>query len=300
MAVLGPTAAGKSELALRLASELEGEILSVDSMQVYRGMDIGTAKPTRLERRRVPHHLIDLVEPEEAFTVADFRRAGKGALGAVANAGRPAVIVGGSGLHFRALVDPMRVPPTDPELRAVLAAHGPAEARRRLLAADPDAGAVVDLANPRRVVRALEVLDLTGRTPTERSASPAARAWSNYQPEVDFVGFGFDPGEALGGRIELRLDAMLGAGLLEEVGRLAGRLGPTASQAVGYKELMPVAAGGLSLGEGRMATLRATHELARRQRTYFRRDPRIRWLPWHDDPEARYQRLRREVAAWTS
>lgn len=269
-------------------------------MQVYRGLDIGTAKPSPAERQRVPHYLIDLVEPEQPFTVAEFQAEGRRALAELSEREVPPLVVGGSGLHFRALVDPLRFPPTDPEMRARLEDLGHEEARRQLLEVDPLAGRHVDLANPRRVIRALEIQRLTGRTPSSRADRPEARRVREYRAEVPFVAVGLDPGDRLEDRIERRLDRMLAEGLLEEVASLRGRLGPTASQAVGYKELMGVVEGSISLEEGRQAALEATKQVARQQRTYFRRDPRIRWVPWSPDPFDAVREALSEVAAWSS
>ncbi len=263
-------------------------------MQVYRGMDVGTAKPSPADRERVPHHLIDLAEPEDEFTVAEFQAAGREVLDRLAARGVPALIAGGSGLHFRALVDPLDFPPTDPAVRAALEALPPAEARHRLELADPGAAGHVDLANPRRVLRALEVLELTGLTPTERAARPEAAALRDYRPTIPLQVLGVDPGEGLAARAAARIERMHQRGLVDEVRRLAPRLGRTARQAVNYKELLPVVAGEASLAEGKEAQQRATLALAKRQRTYFGRDPRIHWLPWADHP------ARRADAAWVA
>ncbi len=292
MAVVGPTASGKSALALSLAEEIGAEIISVDSMQVYRGMDIGTAKPSRQERARVTHHLVDVAEPHEAFTVADTQRLGRAVL---QDSGGPLIIAGGTGLAFRAVVDPLEFPGHDREVRAELEALDLAALQQRLQAVDPQAADHVDLANPRRVVRALEVHAVTGLTPSARAASSEAGAVRDYRPAYPFRAIGFDPGDRLEGRVVARFDAMLEAGLLAEVTELAPRLGRTAAQAVGYKELLPVVAGERSLEDGRSDAIAATVAVAGHQRTYFRRDPRIRWLEWDDDPDVRLQRARREL-----
>lgn len=288
VAVVGPTASGKSAVALRLAEQLGGEIVSVDSMQVYRGLDIGTAKPSQADRRSVPHHLIDVADPEDTFTVAQFQQIGVAAMHDIAARGAMPLVVGGSGLHFRALVDPLDFPPSDEAVRAEIESMDQADSVLALLAADPQAAAVVDLANPRRVARALEILCVTGATPTARAASEAAAAVREYRSRVPLLAIGMDAGERLAPRVEERFDAMLAAGLLAEVAELQERLGVTAAQGVGYKELLPVVRGEASLEEGRAAAIRATMALAKRQRTFFRRDPRIRWIPWHDgaDPTA--------------
>jgi len=271
-------------------------------MQVYRGMDIGTAKPTGEQRARVPHHLIDLADPGDAFSVAEFQREGRLVLTDLARRGVPALIVGGSGLHFRALVDPLEFPPHDPAVRRAMEALAPGEAVAALVAADPGAGEHLDLGNPRRVARALEIHRLTGLTPTVRWEGEQAAAVREYRPLLPLVALGIDPGERLPARVEARFDAMLGAGLLEEVRRLAPHLGRTAAQAVGYKQLLPVVRGEASLEGGRARAVTATRALAGRQRTFFRRDPRIRWLEWHDDPAhwAAAARAALEEAGWTS
>ena len=301
--MVGPTAGGKSDIAVAIAEHVGGEIVSVDSMQVYRGMDIGTAKASPDLQRRVPHHLLDLVQPEVDFAVAEFQGAGVGAIDELTAAGTPAILCGGSGLHFRSLVDPLTFPPRDPELRAGLELLDPAEARARLESVDPDAGAQVDLANPRRVVRALEVAELTGLTPSQRAMSEEADAVRNYRPARGFVAVGLDPGDQLTDRVVGRFDRMLAAGLVAEVEALAKRLGRLAGQAVGYKELLPVVTGEADLSAGRDAAIRATMALAKRQRTYFRRDPRIEWITWHPDPEQRLAAVLghlKEAMAWSS
>ncbi len=279
-------------MALGLAEELGGSILSVDSMQVYRGMDIGTAKPTPAEQSRISHYLIDVVDPEDAFTVADTQRLGRAVL---AGETGPVVIAGGTGLAFRAIVDPLEFPGRDPALRAELETLGLEELQGRLGGVDPSAGDHLDLANPRRVIRALEIHAVTGLTPSERAGTPAAAAVRSYEPFHEFHAIGFDPGDKLQARIVARFDAMLGAGLLEEVAGLVGHFGRTAAQAVGYKELVPVVAGERSLEEGRVNAIAATVAVAGHQRTYFRRDPRIRWLQWDDDPDVRLERACQEL-----
>ena len=290
VAIVGPTATGKSQLAIRLAEELDGVILSTDSMQVYRGMDIGTAKPTEAEQARVPHFMIDLVDPSEDFSVAQFQAQGREVL--AAHADRVVLVTGGSGLHLRALLDPMEFPPHDPDLRTEIDAMEPAAAQAALVEADPAAGDVMDLANPRRVSRALEVVRLTGRTPSARVDTPEYRALQAYEPFVPFVARGVDAGPALAARVNRRIAAMLESGLVDEVAGLAGRLGATASQAVGYKELLPHLRGEQTLEAATDELTRSTLGLVKRQRTFFRRDPRVQWLEWHEDPEVRYSRLR--------
>ena len=284
MAVVGPTASAKSEVAMGLAERTGGEIISVDSVQVYRGMNIGAAKPSPLMQAQIRHHLIDVVDPQEPFTVAEFQ---KTARRVIAESSIPLIICGGSGLHFRAVVDPFTFPPHDPAVRAGLDLLAPAIARDRLLEADPAAGLHLDLANPRRVARALEVLTLTGSTPSQRAEEPFRSEVKNYQAMIPFRAVGLDPGENIGGRVSARLKAMRRAGFLDEVASLADRMGPTASQAVGYRQLLDVVRGEITEEEGFRRAERATLALVKRQRTLFRRDPRIRWLPWCPDPDER-------------
>lgn len=285
IAVVGPTASAKSGLAMRLAADLGGELVSVDSMQVYRELDIGTAKPSPHDRESVPHHVIDVVDPEHSFTVAEHQALGLTAVDEIAARDRIPIVVGGSGLHYRSIVDPLEFPPSDSQVRAEIETLEPADAVLELLAADSEAASVVDLANARRVARALEIHRLTGDTPSQRAASTTAIAVRNYEPRLPLLAVGMDPGDELAARVESRFDAMLDAGLLAEVEQLADRLGITAAQGVGYKELVPVVRGLATLEDGRDAAIRATKALAKRQRTFFRRDPRIRWIPWDTDSD---------------
>lgn len=275
---------------MAVAEESGASILSVDSMQVYQEMDIGTAKPTPEERRRVIHHMLDLVPPEEAYTVARFRADARRAL---EEATTPVVlIVGGSGLHFRSVVDPMRFRPGDPDVRARLQAVPLDVLVEELRGVDPEAERHVDLANPRRVVRAVETWRVGGITPTAWVNTPESRAYAEYRPEIDFVGFMLDRAD-LGRSIRKRLHAMRQAGFLDEVERLADRLGPTASQAVGYKQLLSVVRGETTVDQGFDAAERATVRLARRQRTFFRRDPRLEVL--EGGPDEQMRRLLKET-----
>jgi tRNA dimethylallyltransferase len=276
------------------------EIVSVDSVQVYRGMDIGTAKPSLEDRRRIPHHMIDIVDPADPFSVAEFQARGRRAIEDIEERGSPVLIVGGSGLHFRSLVDPLDFPPTDPAVREEVERLSPGDAIAELLTADRAAGDLVDLANPRRVVRAVEILRITGRTPTARASGRRAEAVRAYRPDVDLAAVGIDPGDRLHGRVVRRLDGMLDAGFLDEVRALS--LGPTASTAVGYREMVRVVQGAWDLDMARDRAIDATTALSRRQRTYHRRDPRIEWLEWDDDPAvvAKAAAKRLKEAGWTS
>ena len=271
-------------------------------MQVYRGMDIGTAKPSPQVREEIAHYMIDVTEPSDAYSVAEFQREGVSAIEELELTGTPVIVAGGSGLHFRALVDPLEFPPTDAVLRTALESADAEALVVELLAADPAAGAHIDLANPRRVVRAVEVLRLTDATPSARRDDVGSRRVRNYVAARPVAAVGFDPGDALWERIETRLDGMIDCGLVAEIRGLADRLGPTARQAVGYKELLFHVGGGQSLQEARVAAMNATAAVARSQRTFFRRDPRITWLPWDDDPDQRSLSVLEAVEElpWTS
>lgn len=277
LALLGPTASGKSDVALAIAEARDIPIISVDSMQIYRGLDIGTAKPTAAEQALVRHHMIDVVEPELEYSVAEFQREARRLIAEEAEV----LIVGGSGLHFRSIVDPLTFPPTDAGLRKELEAMpDPVGA---LVGADPGAGEVVDLANPRRVVRALEILHLTGMTPSARHSDEGRRLFEGYVSQYPFTAVGLDGGPALGDLIRKRVQSMKDAGWWEEVEGLGGRLGRTASGAVGYGELREAQLGLRDIDKVWEEISAATHRLAKRQRTYFRRDPRVRWIPWTGD-----------------
>lgn len=272
-------------------------------MQVFRGMDIGTAKPDAATQLRYGYHLIDVADPLDEYTAAEFQAAGATILDEAEEGGRDVVIAGGSGLHFRSLVDPLEFPPTDDDMRVELE-HADLEVLRlELLAADPGAASVVDLANPRRVLRGVEILRLTGATPTKRAASSQAEQVRAYVPVRAFTAVGVDPGDLIGERIEIRFDRMLAAGFVDEVAALAPRLGRTARRAVGYRQLLDVVARRRSLASAREEAIRSTASLAKRQRTYFRRDPRIRWIPWHHEAEQMLEGALESLvgdAPWTS
>ena len=281
LALLGPTASGKTAIAIDLAERRGIPIVSVDSMQVYRGLDIGTAKPTAAEQQRVPHRMIDLVDPDYEYSVAEFQMEAR----RVIEREEEVLIVGGSGLHFRSIVDPLEFPPTDAGLRAELEAlDNPVSV---LVGADPGAGELVDLANPRRVVRALEVLQLTGLTPSARFGQESRRQFDNYVPLYEFSAVALDPGAPVAERIRTRIEGMRNAGWWEEVERLRGRLGRTARGAVGYRELAAAQSGARDRETVWEDIAVASEQLVRRQRTYFRRDPRIRWIGWDSDGNVR-------------
>ena len=275
-ALVGPTASGKTEAGVALAPALRAEVLSVDSILVYRGMDIGTAKPAPDDLQGVPHHLMNLAEPSERFTVARYQAAAREVL---ATCSTP-LLVGGSGLYFRAIVDDLRFPPEDPVVRAALQAEadelGAEELYRRLADTDPVAAERIEPGNVRRTIRALEVTAITGAP-----FSDFAAAWEVYDPgRVRVAGVRLEH-DALDARVRARVAAMLEAGWLEEVRGLIDRgVGDwlTASQAIGYAELAMYLDGRLDLDEAMERTVKRTKELARRQTAWFRRDPRIQWF----------------------
>ena len=280
LALVGPTATGKTEASMELARRLGAEIVVVDSMTVYRGMDVGTAKPSTAQRAAVPHHLLDLAEPTEAFSVARFQRLAKQAMGEIRARGRPVLLVGGSGLYYRAVVDDLEFPGTEPALRAAVlaegAALGPEALHRRLGEFDPAAAAKIEPSNLRRTARALEVAALTGRP-----FSSFAEAWGRYpEGRVRPAGVTLPP-VVLRARIADRVRRQLEEGLVDEVRSLldrgAGRW-LTASQAIGYTEVAEHLEGRLALEEAVERMVRRTRSLARRQMAWFRRDPRIRWF----------------------
>jgi tRNA dimethylallyltransferase len=279
LALVGPTASGKTEASLAVAEALGAEVVSVDSMLVYRGMDAGTAKPTAAQRSRVRHHLLDLADPSEPFSVAAYRRSADAALEDIGGRGRVALLVGGSGLYLRAIVDRLEFPATSAPTRALLeteaSALGPQALHSRLQAFDPVAAARIEPSNTRRVVRALEVAAITARP-----FSSFATDWERYPPDAVRAA-GIDiPRDVLHARIERRVAAMW-PDLLVETGALAAAGSSrflTSTQAIGYAEALATLADDLPEEEARRRTIRRTKALARRQMAWFRRDPRIRWF----------------------
>lgn len=278
VAVVGPTAAGKSALSIALAHALDGEVVNADSMQLYRGLDIGTAKLTPAERDGVPHHLLDIWEVSEPASVAEYQRLARAAVDDILSRGRVPLLVGGSGLYVRAVLERFEFPGTDPALRErlerELAEVGPAPLYARLRAADPAAAEGILPGNGRRIVRALEVIELTGAPFTASLPQPTP-----YYPSVQ-LGVDLDTG-LLDERIAARVDRMWADGLVAETRELLGRglaEGRTASRALGYQQVLRQLAGELTEAQARDETVRATRRFVRRQRSWFRRDPRIRWL----------------------
>ncbi|MGW7090340.1 tRNA (adenosine(37)-N6)-dimethylallyltransferase MiaA [Streptomyces sp. NPDC054871] len=278
IAVVGPTAAGKSDLGVFLAQRLGGEVVNADSMQLYRGMDIGTAKLTLEERDGVPHHLLDIWDVTEAASVAEYQKLARAEIDRLLADGRWPVLVGGSGLYVRGAVDHLEFPGTDPAVRArleeELALHGSGALHARLAAADPGAGQAILPSNGRRIVRALEVIEITGK--------PFTANLPGHDSVYDTVQIGVDVGRPeLDERIATRVDRMWGAGLVDEVRALEAvglREGRTASRALGYQQVLAALAGECTDDEARAETVRATKRFARRQDSWFRRDPRVHWL----------------------
>jgi tRNA dimethylallyltransferase len=278
VAVVGPTAAGKTGLSLALAHALDGEVVNADSMQLYRGMDVGTAKLPPAEREGIPHHVLDIWDVTEPASVAEYQRLARAAVNDILARGRVPLLVGGSGLYVRAVLDEFDFPGTDPALRArlerELAAVGPGPLYERLRALDPAAAARILPGNGRRIVRALEVIELTG--------APFTAALPEPRPHYDTIQIGVDLDTAvLDRRIARRVDRMWAAGLVPETRALADRglrEGRTARCALGYQQVLRFLDSRCTEAEAAADTVRATRRFVRRQRSWFSRDPRITWV----------------------
>ncbi|WP_030204518.1 tRNA (adenosine(37)-N6)-dimethylallyltransferase MiaA [Streptomyces sp. NRRL S-87] len=278
IAVVGPTAAGKSDLGVHLARQFGGEVVNADSMQLYRGMDIGTAKLTLDERGGVPHHLLDIWDVTETASVAEYQRLARAEIDRLLAEGRTPVLVGGSGLYVRGAIDSLEFPGTDPEVRArleqELTLRGPGALHARLAQSDPAAARAILPSNGRRIVRALEVIEITGRPFTANLPGPDS-VYDTVQIGVDVARPELDE------RIARRVDVMWEAGLVDEVKALEAqglREGVTASRALGYQQVLAALSGECTEDEARAETVRATKRFARRQDSWFRRDPRVHWL----------------------
>ncbi len=274
--VAGPTGTGKSELALELAQRLDGEVINADSMQLYRGMDIGTAKLGPDERRGVPHHLLDVLDVTATATVAAYQADARAVIEDVLNRGRTPLLVGGSGLYIRAVVDGIEFPATDPVVRARLEDDlrrvGAPVLAQRLAERDPQAAASIGPANGRKIVRALEVIEITGRPFSATMPRYGAPAYDAVQLLLDRETTGLDA------RLERRVRTMAAVGLLDEVRRLEAvglRRGVTASRALGYAQFLAVLDGASTTEQAIVATTAATRRFVRRQRSWFRRDHRM-------------------------
>ncbi|WP_436495810.1 tRNA (adenosine(37)-N6)-dimethylallyltransferase MiaA [Actinokineospora sp. HUAS TT18] len=279
VAVVGPTATGKSDLGVALAELLGGEVINADAMQFYRGMDIGTAKITVEERRGVPHHQLDVLDVRETASVAAYQRQARATIEDLISRDRVPVLVGGSGLYVQAVIDDLDFPGTDPDIRLDLETeldrHGPARLYERLKAADPVAAEAILPTNGRRIVRALEVIALTGRPFSATMPKPGPPRYG-----MVLIGLDRDPA-ALDERVDLRVERMFAAGLPDEVRELENqglREGRTASRALGYQQVLTAFDGDHDLDAAAAETARATRRFVRRQRSWFRRDKRVTWL----------------------
>jgi tRNA dimethylallyltransferase len=278
IAVVGATATGKSWLAIELARALGGEVVNADSMQLYRGMDIGTAKEPPAAWRGVPHHLLDVWPVTRTANVADYQQLARDAIDDITARGRVPILAGGSGLYIRAALEDLHFPGTDDGTRARLEAEldhmGPAALHTRLAALDPVAAAAILPGNGRRIVRALEVIEISGRPFT--ATMPA---YDRGRPALQ-IGLAL-PRPELDRRIAARVDRMWAKGFEDEVRALVReglREGKTASRALGYQQMLRYLDGDSTLDEAREETVKATRRFARRQESWFRRDPRVRWL----------------------
>jgi len=284
IAVVGATATGKSGLAIELALALGGEVVNADSMQLYRGMDIGTAKEPEAARRGVPHHLLDAWPVTRTANVAAYQELARAAIDGITARGRVPVLAGGSGLYIRAALEDLQFPGTDDAARARLEGEldrvGPAALHARLAALDPPAAAAILPGNGRRIVRALEVIEISGR--------PFTATMPAYDQGRAAVQIGLMlPRPELDRRIAARVDRMWQAGFEDEVRGLVDeglRDGKTASRALGYQQMLRYLDGECTLDQAREETVKATRRFARRQESWFRRDPRVRWLDASTDP----------------
>ena len=278
--ICGATATGKSDLAVALAQQIDAEIINADSMQLYKGMDIGTAKITVQERKAIPHHLLDLLEVTEDANVAWYQQQARNTIAEIHDRGKNAVIVGGTGLYIKAILDELNFPDTDPVVRAELelefATKGIAPLFERLERLDPAAALAIDKANSRRVIRALEVIKITGKPFTAN----LPREESSRYPNAQQFGLVMDR-DALSAKISTRVDRMWEQGFVGEAEKLiaAGITnGVTAQRALGYAQVIAQIEGKVSEEEAKEETKRATRQYARRQETWFSRDERITWI----------------------
>jgi len=283
IAIVGPTASGKTALAVEVALAVDGEVVGTDSMQAYRGMDIGTATPSASEQRGVRHHMIDVWDITESVSVVEFRDRARASIDSILDRGKVPVVVGGSGLYVRAVLEEMDFPTTDPNVRRRWAERltriGAPALHAELAAIDPDAAANIEVNNGRRIVRALEVIELTGEPFVARLPAPVDR-----YPTLRF-GLSIER-EVLDSRIEARVDSMWAAGFVAEVQALAAAglsSAPTAAAALGYRPVLDYLAGEITEDQARVRTIDDTRRFARRQQLWFGRDDRIRWVDF-DDP----------------
>ena len=278
--ICGPTATGKSDLAVELALALDAEIINADSMQLYQGMDIGTAKLPFAERKGIPHHLLDILSVDEDSSVAAYQKIAREKVDQIRGAGKSAIVVGGTGLYIKSIIDEMNFPDTDPAIRARLESEaeefGSAALFSKLHELDPEAASKIDSANTRRVIRALEVIEATGQPFSANLPSDT----SVLYPDAFHFGLSLDR-ELLAPRIDARVHRMWESGLVPEVEQLLTlglREGTTASRAIGYTQAIDFLDGNCSREEAIESTITATRQYVRRQETWFKRDQRIQWL----------------------
>ena len=281
--ICGATATGKSDIAIEIAREIDAEVINADSMQLYKGMDIGTAKLSVEERKGIPHHLLDVLDVSQDSTVAWYQEMARAAIAEIHSRGKDALIVGGTGLYIKAVLDDLNFPDTDPEVRAKLEAEaeefGSASLFSRLEELDPAAALAIDRANTRRIIRALEVIEITGQPFTAN----LPREDSSRYPDALQFGLVMDR-EHLRERIDLRVDRMWNAGFVDEVDDLIAkgiRDGVTAQRALGYAQIISMRDGTITEDEAKEETKRASRQYARRQETWFSRDARIQWIAQH-------------------
>ncbi len=278
--ICGPTATGKSDLALEVAAQYNGEIVNADSMQLYRGMDIGTAKLTIEERQGIPHHLLDILEVSEDASVAKYQELARGAIDEIIGRGKAAILVGGTGLYIKAVIDELNFPETDPDIRKRLEEDaeeiGAAGLYFRLQSLDPDAAAAIEPANTRRIIRALEVIEVTGQPYSANLPSDT----STRYPNALHIGLAMNRA-SLAPRIESRVHKMWKLGLVGEVENLISQgllKAHTAQRAIGYAQVVSLLAGDITEEQAIEETIVATRQYVRRQETWFKRDQRIQWI----------------------
>jgi tRNA dimethylallyltransferase len=283
--ICGPTATGKSDLALEVAEKFNGEVINADSMQLYRGMDIGTAKLTIAQRREIPHHLLDILSVKEDASVAQYQSLARAAIDEIQSRGKVAIVVGGTGLYIKSIIDEMNFPETDPVLRKKLEDEaellGTAELYSRLRLLDPEAAAAIEPGNTRRIIRALEVIEVTGKPYSANLPSDTSIRF----PDALHIGLAMER-SSLAPRIEARVHRMFDQGLVDEVRALVAQgllEGTTAQRAIGYAQAIALINGEISQSQAIEETIVATRQYVRRQETWFKRDQRIQWIG-EDEP----------------
>lgn len=278
--ICGPTATGKSDLAIEVAEKFDGEIINADSMQLYQGMDIGTAKLSEVERRGIPHHLLDILKVNQDASVAAYQELARNTIEDIQARNKVAIVVGGTGLYIKSIIDEMNFPETDPAIRIKLENEaeslGTAELYSRLRVVDPEAAAAIEPANVRRIIRALEVIEVTGKPYSANLPSDVSLRF----PDAIHIGLAMER-TTLAPRIEARVHRMFEQGLTGEVEKLMGEgllEGTTAQRAIGYAQVISLIQGQIRVDEAIEETIVATRQYVRRQETWFKRDQRIQWI----------------------